>query len=113
MMTALIQVPTMPTMPSAVITRPVSKLEYGQQAFVDLQNTYLDAATAAGVNIDYGAANGGSYGRGSRLTSAASSTTNIYVDAGVISNKAELPGIIIDALNTASKQGLSTRYVAV
>jgi hypothetical protein len=38
-------------------------------------------------------------------------TNNVYVQAGVIANKAELPGIVIDALNTASKQGLSTRYV--
>jgi hypothetical protein len=40
-------------------------------------------------------------------------TNNVYVQAGVIANKAELPSIVVDALNTATKQGLNTRMFAV
>lgn len=38
-------------------------------------------------------------------------TYNVTVNAGAIANKTELPAIIVEALNTASKQGLSTRIL--
>jgi hypothetical protein len=35
-------------------------------------------------------------------------TYNVTVNAGAIADKASLPQMVVDALNTASKQGLST-----
>jgi hypothetical protein len=44
---------------------------------------------------------------------ATGATYNVTINAGAIANKQELPYIITDALNTATKLGLSTRSLAI
>lgn len=75
--------------------------------------TISASANLAGMGIDqtdfipgYGRVN--SYGSG---VNGGAITNNITVQAGVIASKQELPSIIVDALNTAAKQGLSTRII--
>jgi len=105
-----IKYPSIPGTTGNVVGQIVGKPDMTAAEYVASQNEYLANYLATGATVDYGAASGGNYGGRNAI---ASTTNNVYVQAGVIANKAELPGIVIDALNTATKQGLSTRMVAI
>lgn len=101
MMKKLIQVPSAPTLAPQFLTTK-GKPDMTLDEYVAFQNDQLAASMAAGVAIDYSAANGGNYGRGGYIRSDNNVTVNIT--AGAIADQGSLPQMIVDALGTYTKQ---------
>lgn len=101
----LIDVPSAPTLAPQFLTTK-GKADLSAEDFVAFQNDQLAAAMAAGTDINWGAAEGGNYGRPSRVTGTGD-TYNFSINAGAITDQGSLPQIVVDAFVTAKKRGLT------